>query len=111
MPKTRLTQLLMQSEDIVTAFAGQIPVIFVNGDPARHIVMAVNFLRAGCPTVQFVLPDGSYDEDVRRENLERWLSATRHFLKDLSVEDSWSIEIKTGDQVNPLGDVINLRRD
>jgi len=77
--------LITQSGKItVTVRSDKVPVIETSrGDLTSEAVMAVNFLRAGCPDVQFVVQNGP-DAISKRNSLARML-----LMLQLSDELFW----------------------
>jgi len=77
------TSLLSQKigEQTVTTRAGKVPIIKIESEnPYAEAIMAVNFLRAGCPEVQLVIENGHQEANVTCPNL-------RDILLDLQLQD------------------------
>ncbi len=79
-------QLLMQGEGIVTIAQGAVPVIDAGNPNTPHIgevAMIVNFLRSGCPAVQFTSAFCANLEDFKRrlkESLDKLALKGENFL-------------------------------
>lgn len=82
-------QMAMQSEDLVTAYRDQVPVILLQGPSSIPTCaqMLVNFLRFGCPAVQVLLSSEEPFSQRCRCELPEILSALQLPDESFNVDD------------------------
>jgi hypothetical protein len=62
-------KLIIQGDNITSAFQDTVPVVLINEGEIRTAQKAIAFLRAGCPAVQILVEDGYEDVLNKTKNI------------------------------------------
>jgi hypothetical protein len=72
-------EMVRQSDDLITVLAGETPIISCSREEVHEeVVKGINFLRSGCPSVQFFL---THEVDDRQD----WFRDLKSIVESLQL--------------------------
>jgi hypothetical protein len=84
---------VVYSDQVLTCMQNESPVITMERKPRYYAGSVVNFLRAGCPSVQLILIDPYNDFDKPNEDAASSLTELTGFLKELQIgKETFTVE-------------------
>ena len=95
----------MQGEDCITVLIGETPIMKMGYSDQEVTLKAVNFLRSGCPSVQFVA-----DNDINHSTNEFWFKKMKESLDELSLPGEKFFFDKDYDEASPQSVLLLTRQ-